>query len=97
MLIEILLRKISKDKVKAFTPIIDEHFNHDERYRFTFEDGNTLEVNFGEVWFIFFGWFTRFSINGTEVYRSYNPFIKLWALWVVKNKVAKLIKEELKV
>lgn len=97
MLIETLLKKISKDKVKAFYPLIDEHFDHNERYRFTFEDGNTLEVNFGEVWLIFFGWFTSFSVNGTEVYRSYNPFIKLWALWVVKSKVAEIVKEELKV
>ena len=97
MLIETLLKKISKDEVKAFLPIINKCYNSDERYRFTFEDGNTLEVNFGEVWFIFFGWFTSFSVNGTEVYRSYNPFIKLWALWVVKNKVEKLLKEELKV
>lgn len=97
MLIETLLKKISKGKVKSFCPIIDELFNHDERYRFTFEDGNILEVNFGGVWFIFFGWFTSFSINGTEVYRSYNPFIKMWALWVVKSKVAELLKHDLKV
>ena len=97
MLIETLLKKISKDKVKGFCPLIDEHYNHNERYRFTFEDGNTLEVNFGEAWLIFFGWFTSFSVNGTEVCRSYNPFIKMWALWIVKTKVAELVKEELKV
>lgn len=97
MLIETLLKKISKDKVKAFRPLINECYNSNERYRFTFEDGNTLEVNFGEVWFIFLGWFTSFSVNGHEVYRSYNPFIKLWALWVVKSKVAEIVKEELKV
>lgn len=97
MLIETLLKKISKDKVKAYRPLIDDYYNHNERYRFTFEDGNTLEVNFGEAWLIFFGWFTSFSVNGTEVYRSYNPFIKMWALWVVKTKVAELVKEELKV
>jgi len=97
MLIETLLKKISKDKVTAFRPLIDDYYNHNERYRFTFEDGNTLEVNFGEAWLIFFGWFTSFSVNGTEVYRSYNPFIKMWVLWVVKTKVAELVKEELKV
>lgn len=97
MLIETLLKKISKDKVKAYRPLIDDYYNHNERYRFTFEDGNTLEVNFGEAWLIFFGWFTSFSVNGTEVCRSYNPLIKMWALWVVKTKVAELVKEELKV
>lgn len=97
MLIEALLKKISKNKVKAFCPLIDEYYNHNERYRFTFEDDNTLEVNFGEVWFIFLGWFTSFSVNGHEVYRSYNPFIKMWALWVVKSKIAEIVKEELKV
>ena len=97
MLIETLLKKISKNKVKAFCPLIDEYYDHNERYRFTFEDGNTLEVNFGEMWFFFFGWFTSFSVNGHEVYRSYNPFFKLWALWVVKNKIAEIVKEELKV
>jgi len=97
MLIETLLKKISKNKVKAFCPLIDEYYDHNERYRFTFEDGNTLEVNFGEMWFFFFGWFTSFSVNGHEVCRYYNPFIKMWALWVVKRKIAEIVKEELKV
>ena len=97
MLIETLLKKISKDKVKAFRPIINASQYGDERYRFTFEDDITLEVNFGDVWLIFFGWFTSFSVNGHEVYRSYNPFIKMWALWVVKSKVEEIVKEDLKV
>lgn len=96
MLIETLLKKISKDKVKSFRPLIDEYYNTNERYRFTFEDGNTLEVNFGYAWVIFFGWFTSFSVNGHVVCRSYNPFIKMWALWVVKGKIAEIVKEELK-
>lgn len=96
-MVKIVLDKIKTTKVNEF----DTDFFHDEDYTFEFEDGSSIMVKFGEMSTWLFNWYFCFKYkqNGhlfyKTIYQSYNPFVKMWVMYVVRKRYYELVKEML--